>query len=63
MSDASANLVLHNARVLTLDNKLPLASMVAIKGSNILAVGSEHELDSVKGINHRRQAGRPPGLE
>jgi predicted amidohydrolase YtcJ len=51
MSDASADLVLHNARVLTLDNKLPLASMVAIKGSNILTVGSEHEFDSVKGAN------------
>lgn len=51
MLDASADLILHNARVLTLDHKLPLASMVVIRGSNIIAVGSEHELDFIKGAN------------
>ncbi|MBI3246053.1 MAG: amidohydrolase [Deltaproteobacteria bacterium] len=43
-SPVTADLVLHGGYVLTLDPRRPQAEAVAIAGSTILAVGSEHEL-------------------
>ncbi len=44
-----ADIILYNARVITLDQKQPRAEAVAIKGNRILAVGSQSDLKSFKG--------------
>jgi len=51
MSDIKADLILHNARVITLDQTLPAATMVAVKGNSILAVGGEHEVELFSGAD------------
>ncbi len=43
------DLLLHNARVITLDESQPGAEMVAIEGNRILQVGREEDLESFKG--------------
>ena len=50
-----ADLILFNARVVTLDPAFPQASAVAIKDGRILAVGSLEDLDSLVDANTRRQ--------
>lgn len=50
-SDTSADIILHNARVITIDHASPTADIVAIKGNTILAVGSKLELDLFKGAS------------
>jgi len=50
----TATLVLHNARVITMDRRQPRAQAVAVQGERILAVGSDAEI--------RRQA-RSPNAE
>jgi predicted amidohydrolase YtcJ len=49
----SVDLLLHNARVITLDQSQPRAEMVAIKGNCILQVGREEGLASFKGVKTR----------
>ena len=44
-----ADLLLHNARVITLDQAKPRAAAVATKGSRILYVGCEEDVKSFKG--------------
>ena len=50
-----ADLLLYNARVLTLDPTVPRASAVAVKDDRILAVGSLKDLDSLANVNTRRR--------
>jgi hypothetical protein len=45
----SADLILYNAKVITLDRRRPRAEMVAIKGDRILDIGRAHELEFFKG--------------
>ncbi|MDY6834695.1 MAG: amidohydrolase [Chloroflexota bacterium] len=49
MSDRSADLILHNARVITLVEALPFAEMVAIKNGKIHALGDAYEVDIFRG--------------
>ena len=46
----SADLILHNATVLTFDSQYPRAQLVAIKGSSILGVGRNEDLEQFKGV-------------
>jgi len=48
-----ADILLHNAKVITLDRSQPRAEMVAIKGNQILQVGREEDLASFKGAKPR----------
>ena len=48
-----ADLILKNARVITMDAGLPAAEMVAVKGARILLAGDNKDLDSVSGANTR----------
>ncbi len=45
----SADLILHNANIVTMDTGCPSAQLVAIKGDRILAVGDNDELGGVRG--------------
>ncbi len=47
------DLILHNANVITLDQKLPRAELVAIRGNHILGVGRKDALEIFKGENTR----------
>jgi predicted amidohydrolase YtcJ len=62
----SADLVLSNGKVVTVDDRFSIAQAVAIKGSRIVAVGSTAEIDRLKGpqTNVIDLAGRTviPGL-
>ncbi|MDY6934179.1 MAG: hypothetical protein SVZ03_08145 [Spirochaetota bacterium] len=49
MSENHANLILHNVRLLTLDQDQANLEIVAIKGSRLLAIGSRDELDRYRG--------------
>ena len=49
----TADTLIVNARVSTLDPRRPSAQAIAIKGERILAVGSEAELDVYKNMNTR----------
>ena len=49
----TADLLLHNARVITLDQSRPKAAMVVIKGNRILRVGREEDVESFKGVKTR----------
>jgi predicted amidohydrolase YtcJ len=40
------DLILHNGKVITMNNEMPIASVVAISGTDIVAVGGEEILDS-----------------
>ncbi len=41
---ATADLIIHNARILTMDDESPRAEAIAIAGNRILAVGSDAEI-------------------
>lgn len=49
----AADLILHNARVVTWDAERPFADLVAIKGDRILATGSRHDLARLEGPRTR----------
>jgi predicted amidohydrolase YtcJ len=49
----SADLVLKNARVITMDAARPAATLVAVTGDTISFVGDQMELDSVTGVGTR----------
>jgi predicted amidohydrolase YtcJ len=48
MPDITADLILHNANILTLDPKLPAAKMVAVKKGIIIGIGEDNEISSFK---------------
>lgn len=50
---ASADLILHNARVVTWDAERPYFDLVAIRGDRILATGSRHDLSGLEGPGTR----------
>jgi predicted amidohydrolase YtcJ len=50
---SSADLVLKNARVLTMDAARPVATLVAVTGDTISYVGEQTELDSIAGAGTR----------
>jgi len=51
MSDNSADLIIHNANIITLDPKIRSAEMIAIKGNTILAVGGKDDMSRFKSSN------------
>ena len=51
MPKESADMLIVNARIATLDPRRPSAEAIAIKGERILAVGSESELNSFRSVN------------
>ncbi len=52
-SKPAADLIIHNARIWTVDSSHPEAEAVAILGDRIVAVGSGRELDAWRGPNTR----------
>jgi predicted amidohydrolase YtcJ len=51
---AAADLVLTNGKVITVDNRFSIAQAVAVRGSRILAVGTNAEINRLAGPNTRR---------
>ncbi len=51
---ATADLILCNARVLTMDSDMPHAEAVALSGHKILAVGTTAEIEALAGPSTRR---------
>jgi len=49
----SADLILKNAKVITMDPARPAAELVAVKGDKILAVAGSEELEQLKGAKTR----------
>lgn len=49
----SADLILHNARVITMDSARPSAQLVAVGGDRIIAVGDDARLGEVRGAETR----------
>ncbi len=49
----SADLILHNGFVWTVDEAKPQAETIAIRGENIIKVGSNAEVIKLKGANTR----------
>lgn len=49
----AADLILNNANVITMDSSQPRAELVAIKGDKLLLVGSNQQLEQVKGESTR----------
>ena len=52
-SRRKADLVLHNARVLTLDHARPRATLVAVRDGRVLWVGDDDDLEMVRGRGTR----------
>ncbi len=50
-SEDLADLIFINGKVITMDNTFAIASAIAIKGSHILAVGSNKEVTALAGVN------------
>src|SRR5437667_11828968 len=63
---SSADLILTNGKIITVDEKFTIAQAVAIKGDRIIAVGSNQQIGQMAGPGARRidQRGRSvvPGL-
>ena len=53
MMERAASLILHNADILTVDASRPRARAVAVRGSRIIAVGSEEEVSRFEGEGAR----------
>ncbi|MBP7615282.1 MAG: amidohydrolase [Steroidobacteraceae bacterium] len=53
MAGSAADLILHNARVITWDAQRPYADLVAIRGERILATGSQDDLGRFQGPGTR----------
>lgn len=53
-----ADVLIRGARIYTMDDANPRAESVAIRGDRILAVGSEHDLDALRGPGTRVLDGR-----
>jgi hypothetical protein len=47
MHPPSADLVLQNAKIWTVDDQRPWAKAVAIRGNEIMAIGSPIEMDAL----------------
>src|SRR5262245_22129758 len=52
-ADGTADLILHNGRIATMDPRHPLVAAVAVKGGKLLAVGSDGELLKRRGATTR----------
>ena len=50
-NEIAPDLILHNGRVVTVDNQFSIAQAVAVKGPRILAVGSDSEMRALSGRN------------
>ena len=50
-SNTTADLILYNGEILTMNDNLPLAKAIAIQGDKILAIGEETEVMRFKGEN------------
>lgn len=65
-TSAPANLIIHNARIYTMDVKNPIADAIAIRGDRILSVGASAQTLQLKGASTRvidaGQATIVPGL-
>jgi len=46
-----ADLIIRNARIVTMDDRLPQASALAVKDGHIMALGREEDLKSLQGAN------------
>lgn len=53
MSNTSADLLLYNAQVITLDQRQPASETVAIGGNRILGIGGKDSLDLYRGAETR----------
>jgi predicted amidohydrolase YtcJ len=53
MSDSVPDIILHNARITTLDRSNPVASAIAIKDGRFLAVGTDPEIVAMAGSGTR----------
>jgi len=53
MAKMIADLILYNAKVLTLNPQLPQVEAVAIKGERILALGSKGDMEPLLGVGTR----------
>ena len=51
MSDNSADIIIHNANIITLDSNIRIAEMIAIKANIILAVGGKDDVGRFTGTN------------
>jgi len=49
-----ADLIIHNARILTMDEQRPRAQALAVVGNRLLAVGSDSEILALAGEGTRR---------
>jgi hypothetical protein len=49
----SADLILHNANIITMDADCPSAQLVAVRGDRIIAVGDDDRLGEVRGAKTR----------
>jgi len=49
MSNNSADLIIYNANIITLNPDIPVAEMIAVKSNMILAVGNKSDLTEFKG--------------
>ena len=52
-ADATADVLIENAKVVTLDPKLPNADAIAVSGTKIAAVGSRSDVERLRGPNTR----------
>ena len=50
-NEIAPDLILHNGKVVTVDNQFSIAQAVAVKGPRILAVGSDSEMRALAGRN------------
>ena len=51
--NATADTIIENAKIITLDPKLPNAEAIAIAGDTIIGVGSRREIERVRGASTR----------
>ena len=60
-----ADLIIENAKIITLDPKTPRADAIAIAGDKIIGVGRRRDLESLKGrppVSSMPKSGRSSGL-
>src|SRR5262245_10078560 len=50
----TADLILSNGKIVTVDDRFTIAQAVAIKGNRIVAVGANQEMDRLAAPNARR---------
>ena len=50
----AADLILHNGKIITVDNKFSIAQAVAVRGDRIVEVGTDEEVNQLAGPDTRR---------